>query len=82
MQVMPGASLTLSCGFTGNPLPTITWGPQGGGVVNTANNRSVLTVQDVRRGNGGVHRCTATNTEGNSSSDFTVEGEPHPPPTP
>ena len=80
MSLMPGESVTLSCGFTGLPLPNITWSHdsgQVGGMVTTGN-RSELTVQEVTRERGGVYRCTATNSEGNSLLEFTVQSKPHP----
>ncbi len=76
--------MTLSCGFIGEPLPDITWSRDGRpigqeGHVVTTGNRSELTVQEVTRERAGVYRCSASNSVGTSSLQFTVQGKPHPP---
>ena len=82
--------MTLSCGFTGLPVPNITWTRNGDpnirGVATTVTtgNRSELTVQEVthEQDRDGVYRCTANNMIGRVSLvDFTVQGKPHLSPT-
>ena len=78
--------MTLSCGFTGLPVPNITWTRNGDpnirGVATTVTtgNRSELTVQEVthEQDRDGVYRCTANNMIGRVSLvDFTVQGKTH-----
>ena len=83
VQLHPTNNIVLSCVFTGVPLPTVTWYHNGsphqhgrdGVTITTTNNSSELTV--VRSGGQreGVYTCTATNTLGTSSLEFTVECE-------
>ena len=82
--------MTLSCGFTGLPVPNITWTRNGDpnirGVATTVTtgNRSKLTVQEVthEQDRDGVYRCTANNMIRRVSLvDFTVQGKPHLSPT-
>ena len=89
MKVLPRTNVTLSCGFTGLPVPNITWTRNGDpnirGVATTVTtgNRSELTVQEVthEQDRDGVYRCTANNMVGVSLVDFTVQGKPHLSPT-
>ena len=84
MKVLPRTNVTLSCGFTGVPVPNITWTQNGDPIIRgvattvTTGNRSELTVQEVthEQDRDGVYRCTANMV---SSVDFTVEGKPHVP---
>ena len=82
--------MTLSCGFTGLPVPNITWTRNGDpnirGVATTVTtgNRSELTVREVthEQDRDGVYRCTANNMIGRVSLvDFTVQGKPYLSPT-
>ena len=82
--------MTLSCGFTGLPVPNLTWTRNGDPTIRgvattvTTGNRSELTVQEVthEQDRDGVYRCTANNTIGRVSLvDFTVQGKPHLSPT-
>ena len=82
VKVLPRTNVTLSCGFTGLPVPNITWTRNGDpnirGVATTVTtgNRSQLTVQEVthEQDRDGVYRCTASNMIGRVSLvDFTVQ---------
>ena len=90
VKALTRTNVTLSCGFTGLPVPNITWTRNGDpnirGVATTitTGNRSKLTVQEVthEQDRDGVYRCTANNTIGRVSLvDFTVQGKPHLSPT-
>ena len=85
VKVLPRTNVTLSCGFTGVPVPNITWtwngDPNIRGVATTVN-RSELTVREVthEQDRDGAYRCTANNMIARVSVvDFTVQGKPHVP---
>ena len=79
--LVPGASTTLSCVFTGLPTPSVTWHYQNMPVdthrftVDTRDNRSELTLSEQIRQREGVYRCTVTNSEGNSSIQFSAQSK-------
>ena len=90
VKVLPRTNVILSCGFTGLPVPNITWTRKGDPTIRgvattvTTGNRSELTVQEVthEQDRDGVYRCTANNMIGRVSLvDFTVQGKPHLSPT-
>lgn len=78
----PGIDLSLSCDFTGFPIPVLTWSYNSTTInpsvedavtIVTSNSRSRLTVSGVTEQSRGVYRCAANNSLGNSSQDFTVQ---------
>ena len=57
MIVKEGTSVTLKCGVTGNPVPTVTWTKNG----ETLQNGQSITVYNINRFHAGEYTCTAEN---------------------
>ncbi|XP_064160765.1 myelin-associated glycoprotein-like isoform X1 [Anguilla rostrata] len=74
--VLEGSSLSLYCSTQGNPPPTLTWLKDGVlvGTI-TAEEVSVLELEDLTPQSDGVYRCLAENEHGRASSSLNVTVE-------
>ncbi|XP_049831756.1 limbic system-associated membrane protein isoform X1 [Schistocerca gregaria] len=66
MEVKKGASVTLECRASGNPVPTITWTRKNN--LLPSGDQSVegisITIENTNRHHAGVYQCTASNGVG------------------
>ncbi|XP_061104519.1 myelin-associated glycoprotein isoform X1 [Conger conger] len=71
-----GSSLSLHCVTQGNPPPTLTWLKDGVlvGTI-TAEEESVLVLEDLTPQSDGLYRCLAENEHGRASSSLNVTVE-------
>ncbi|KAK2835864.1 hypothetical protein Q5P01_016348 [Channa striata] len=80
-KVNMSATIKLLCNVTGTPSPTVVWTKnnqtvvKGSGVILSQQNR-VLTIQRVKKEDGGLYTCTACNNQGCDTSQMflTTEG--------
>lgn len=83
LNLHPEQAVSISCSFAGEPLPDITWSHNGFAMERemattvTTNTRSTLVVPEVTSETGGTYQCSARNSEGSSSAEFTVQSKPH-----
>ncbi|XP_036393870.1 myelin-associated glycoprotein-like isoform X1 [Megalops cyprinoides] len=79
LTVLEGSSVSLHCSTQGNPPPTLTWLKDGVlvGTI-TAEEVSVLELEDLTPQSDGLYRCLAENEHGRASSslNLTVEFAP------
>lgn len=73
---LEGNSFTLHCNSKGNPMPTLTWLKDGElvGTI-TAEEGSVLELNDITPQADGVYRCLAENEHGKASSSLNITVE-------
>ncbi|XP_078352640.1 hemicentin-1-like isoform X3 [Oculina patagonica] len=71
-----GDDVTLSCNADGNPEPTISWTRNGSPMstpgssrITFSDNKKQLTITNVNRTDSGEHRCVASNSLGNDTSN-------------
>ncbi|XP_052472295.1 myelin-associated glycoprotein-like isoform X1 [Carassius gibelio] len=74
--VLEGSSVALQCISKGNPMPTLTWLKDGKlvGTI-TAEEGSVLELQEVTPQDHGVYRCLAENEHGRASNSLNITVE-------
>ncbi|XP_078361310.1 contactin-4-like [Oculina patagonica] len=76
--VQLGSSTTLTCAVSGIPQPSITWYKNG---VLLSGTSSLFEIGSVRKADGGVYTCVASNAAGRKSQhgNLTVQVAPSPP---
>ena len=69
---------TLTCAVTGNPLPVLTWYHMG--TLLEGEMGASLTLEEVRKDQGGQYECAASNEAGDDRATVTliVNSESHP----
>ena len=81
MTLHPGENITLTCGYSGIPLPTLQWKKDNFILNETSqeidisfnNVTSTIVVNSMRGTNGGIYTCEAINVVGASSRNYTIE---------
>jgi len=80
MTLFPEQNITLSCNYSGIPLPNIQWKKDNIILndtlndfnINITNATTTLVVNSNRGVNGGLYTCEALNVVGMSSLNYTV----------
>lgn len=70
ITVTEGKQLELNCSAVGKPPPSYVWTHPAS--ANTFSNTSVYSIKSVTFGNGGQYNCTATNSMGTVTVNFSV----------
>ena len=73
--VKQGTLVTLKCGVTGNPLPTVTWTKDG----ELLQDGQSITVYNINRFHAGEYKCTADNGIGEPDSAIITMDVLYPP---
>ena len=73
--VKQGTLVTLKCGVTGNPLPTVTWTKDG----ELLQDGQSITVYNINRFHAGEYKCTAVNGIGEPDSAIITMDVLYPP---
>ena len=69
-NITDGENLTLICGSSGTPPPTVFWIKVSSG---QRTNENVLQLTNISRGEAGHYRCEASNVCGNTSEALTID---------
>ena len=79
LTVNEGRSASFQCSVTGNPEPAIVWRRMNNhsGLSQPAVSRGLWRLRNVKGGDAGIYRCSATNILGNAHQDtqLVVNGE-------
>ncbi len=77
MVVLQGASASLCCASTGEPVPIQTWSRNGTALSGSryliSDDGMVLTISDVMQDDVGVYTCHASNIAGEDSATVVLD---------